>query len=137
MDMRLLPGEFALGAGYGDMTVGLLALGLVYLLGQRNPYAPALAIGWNLLGLLDFAIALTTGVLFIGPFAAQVAASGISPLYVNYVLIVPCFGVPLYTLLHIYSLFQLASAQLGKPTPGLDVPRDTPAFSAEQRALHP
>jgi hypothetical protein len=77
MDMHLLPAEFALGAGYGDITVGLLALGMVYLLAQRKPYARALGIGWNLLGLLDFAGALATGILYIGPFAAQVAASGV------------------------------------------------------------
>jgi hypothetical protein len=32
MDMRLLPPEFTLPAGYGDIAVGLLALGLAYLL---------------------------------------------------------------------------------------------------------
>jgi hypothetical protein len=131
MDMQLLPGEFALGAGYGDMTVGLLALGMVYLLAQRKPYARALAIGWNLLGLLDFVGALATGILYIGPFAAQVAASGVSPLYVNYVLIVPSFVVPLYTLLHIFSLFQLVSTRGGKTTPGLEAPRHPPVFALE------
>jgi hypothetical protein len=137
MDMRLLPAAFALPAGYGDITVGLLALAMLYLLAQHKPYARTLAIGWNLLGLLDFAIALMTGVLFIGPFAAQLAASGVSPLYVNYVLIVPSFGVPLYSLLHIYSLFQLVSTQLGKTTPGLEAPIHPPVFSAEQRSVYP
>jgi hypothetical protein len=47
MDMKLLPAEFALPAGYGDVTVGLLALGMVYLLANRKPYARALAIGWK------------------------------------------------------------------------------------------
>jgi hypothetical protein len=59
MDMKLLPAEFALPAGYGDITVGLLALGVVYLLATRKPYARALAIGWNVLGLLDLVSALT------------------------------------------------------------------------------
>jgi len=137
MDMQLLPGAFALPAGYGDITVGLLALGLVYLFAKRSPYARALAIGWNVLGLLDFAAALTTGILYIGPFAAQLAASGASPLYVNYVLIVPSFGVPLYTLLHIYSLFQLLSARMGTTTPGLAAPQHTPVFPSEPRSVQP
>jgi hypothetical protein len=137
MDMHLLPGAFALPAGYGDITVGLLALGVVYLLAKRKPYAPTLAIGWNVLGLLDFVGALTTGILFIGPFAAQLAASGFSPLYVNYVLIVPSFGVPLYTLLHVYSLFQLLSARGGKTTPGLETPSHTRLFASEQHSVHP
>ena len=137
MDMRLLPAEFAQPAGYGDITVGLLALGIVYLFTKRKPYAPTLAIGWNALGLLDFASALTSGILFIGPFAAQLAAHGTSPLYLNYVLIVPAFGVPLYTLLHIYSLFQLISARMGKPTPGLDALGHAPAYTPEPSAVHP
>src|SRR6266566_2448019 len=95
MDMHLLPAAFALPAGYGDMTVGLLALGMVYLLAKRKPYARAFLIGWNVLGLLDFVVALTTGFTIVGSFAAQVAASGVSPLYLNYVGIVPSFGVPL------------------------------------------
>ena len=114
MDMKLLPAEFALPAGCGDVTVGLLALGVVYLLANRKPYARALAIGWNVLGLLDLISALTTGIIYIGPFAAQVAASGGSPLYLNYVLIIPSFGVPLFALLHIYSLFQILSARVDK-----------------------
>jgi hypothetical protein len=126
MDMKLLPAEFALPAGYGDMTVALLALGLVYLLVKRKPYARALAIGWNGLGLLDFVVALTTGFMIVGPFTAQVAASGVSPLYLNYVAIVPSFGVPLFTLLHIYSLFQLLSARVDKTKQDK---RDSPFWS--------
>jgi hypothetical protein len=137
LDMRLLPAQFALAAGYGDIAVGLLALGMVYLFTKRKPYAPTFAIGWNALGLLDFVSALANGILFIGPFAAQLAAHGTSPLYLNYVLIVPAFGVPLYTLLHIYSLFQLVSARAGKPTPGLDAPGRASIYASEPRAVHP
>jgi hypothetical protein len=137
LDMRLLPAEFALPAGYGDIAVGLLALGMVYLFAKRKSYASTLAIAWNALGLLDFVSALASGILFIGPFAAQFAAHGTSPLYLNYVLIVPTFGVPLYTLLHIYSLFQLVSARAGKPTPGLDAPDHARIYASEPRAIHP
>lgn len=137
MDMRLLPAEFALPASYGDITGGLLALRMVYLFTKHKPYAPTLAIGWNALGLLDFVSALASGIAFIGPFAVQLAAHGTSPLYLNYILIVPAFGVPLYTLLHIYSLFQLISTRAGKPTPGLDTPAHSPAFTPEIRAIHP
>ena len=136
LDMRLLPAQFALPAGYGDIAVGLLALGMVYLFAKRKPYAPTLAIAWNALGLLDFVSALASGIAFIGPFAAQLAAHGTSPLYLNYVLIVPAFGVPLYTLLHIYSLFQLISARAGKPTPGLDASGRAPVYASEPRAVH-
>ena len=128
MDMKLLPAEFALSAGYGDIIVGLLALGMVYLLAMRKPYARALGIGWNLLGLLDFVSALTTGGIYILPFAAQLAASGASLHYLNYVLIVPSFGVPLYTLLHIYSIYQLSSRRVGETEPAAEEPVRTPVF---------
>jgi hypothetical protein len=137
MDMKLLPAEFALPAGYGDMTVGVLALAMIYLLAKRTPYARGLAIGWNLLGLLDLAVALTTGILYTGPFAVQLAASGVPLLYLNYVLIVPAFGVPLFALLHLYSLFQLVSVRADETTPGVEEPVHAPGFSAEQCSVHP
>jgi hypothetical protein len=112
MDMQLLPAEFALPTGYGDMTVGLLALMMAYLLAKRKPYARALVIGWNVLGLLDFVVAITTAFIYLGPFAAQLAVSGVSLRYFNYVLLIPSFGVPLFSLLHIYSLFQMVSVQV-------------------------
>jgi hypothetical protein len=113
-DMKLLPAQFALPAGYGDMTVGLLSLVVVYLLTKQNPYARTFVIGWNILGLLDFIVALTTGITYIGPFAAQLAAAGASLDYLNYVLVIPTFGVPLFTVLHIYSLFQMLSSPVEK-----------------------
>jgi hypothetical protein len=115
LDMRLLPASFALPAGYGDIAVGLLALALVYALARRAPYARALAFGWNALGLLDFAIALATGFSAVGSFASQVAAAGVAPGYLNYVGIVPSFGVPLYMLLHIYSVYQMVGTQTHAP----------------------
>jgi len=45
MDMKLLPPQFALPAGYGDVSVGLLALCMVYLLAQKKPYARTLVLG--------------------------------------------------------------------------------------------
>jgi hypothetical protein len=122
MDMNLLPAQFALPAGYGDITVGLLAFVIIYLLAKRHPYARTLAIGWNILGLLDFTVALMTGIIYIGPFVEHLAASGVSLSYLNYVLIVPTFGVPLFTLLHIYSLFQMLSSPAEKTKKDLRAP---------------
>jgi hypothetical protein len=106
-DMKLLPAAFALPAGYGDVTVAVLSLVVIYLLAENKPYARAVAIVWNLLGLLDLVTALITGTINIAPFATQLAATGVSPLYLNYVLIIPAYGVPLVGVLHIYSLYQM------------------------------
>jgi hypothetical protein len=109
LDMKLLPAQFALPAGYGDVTVAVLSLPVVYLLATNRPYARTAAIAWNLLGILDFVVALVTGVTYIPPFVRQLALTGASTAYVNYVLIIPAYGVPIMSLFHIYSLHQLFS----------------------------
>jgi hypothetical protein len=58
---------------------------------------------------IDFTAALWTGGIYILPFAAQLAEAGVSLSYLNYVLVVPSFGVPLYALLHIYSVYQIST----------------------------
>jgi hypothetical protein len=129
MEMRLLPAEFALPAGYGDVTVGLLAPVVAYLLARRHPYARAFVIGWNILGLLDFVGALVTGGAYIGPFAVQLAQSGISLNYLNFVLIVPAFAVPLFALLHVYSLVQMLSPRAKKQQMEAETSVQTPAYA--------
>jgi hypothetical protein len=109
LDMKLLPAQFALAAGYGDVTVGLLAIWIIYLLNTKKTYARTLIILWNILGLLDLLTALTTGTVFIGAFASQVVASGGSMGYLNYVFLIPTYAVPLGLSFHIYTLFKLLS----------------------------
>ena len=122
VDIRLLPPTFGLSAGYGDMVAGLLALGVVFLLLQRKPGTQlavsqrdqAFIIAWNIYGLLDLINALITGAILIGPFAARMAASGIPINYLNFVLLIPAFGVPVLALLHLFSLYQILSVRLGQ-----------------------
>jgi len=111
LDMKLLPAEFARPAGYGDVTVAALSMLVVYLLATNKPYARSAAIAWNLLGILDFVVALITGVTYIPPFVRQLALSGASIQYINYVLIIPAYGVPIMSLFHVYSMHQLFSRQ--------------------------
>lgn len=114
LDMRLLPPEFALPAGIGDMTVGVLALGVMYAIVQQKAYARQVTIVWNLFGLLDFIVALMTGLLYIGPFAAGLAESGASLHYLSYVFLIPSIVVPLFSVMHLYSLYQIFSRQYDK-----------------------
>ena len=107
LDMRLLPAPFALPVGYGDVTIGLLAVWLLYLLHTKKTSARPLILLWCILGLLDLLIALTTGVTFLPAFAHRVVASGGSVRYLSYVLLIPTYGVPLAVLFHLYTLFQL------------------------------
>jgi hypothetical protein len=109
LNLKLLPPEFALPAGYGDVSVAVLSMLVVYLLATKKPYARTAAIGWNLLGILDLMLALITGVIYIPPCVRRLAAMGASTLYVNYILIIPAYSVPLMSVFHVYSLHQLFS----------------------------
>ena len=51
------------------------------------------------------------GIIYITPFAAQIALQGVSLLYLNDVFMIPFFGVPPLTVLHVYLLYQLLSTR--------------------------
>ncbi len=107
LDMGLLPAQFALPAGYGDIIAGLTAPLALYALNHSKRYGRGLAIAWNLFGLLDFAVALATGMLFIAPHVRHLAQTGHSIAYLDYVLMIPGFAVPILILMHIDSLHGL------------------------------
>jgi hypothetical protein len=96
---------FALLAGIGDVTVGILAVPITFLLTRAGRNSLKLAVGWNLLGLLDFTIAIGIGILttlqIIVPDRPNVAL-GLFP-----AVMIPAFAVPSWTLLHALSLRQL------------------------------
>ena len=127
LDMHLLPPAFGLSAGYGDIAVGASALIVVHLLTTNHPRARAFVIGWNVLGLVDFALAVTTAFASMAPFVEQMARSGASLSYLNYPFLIPSFGVPVFGLLHVFSLFQLRSAARRSPTAQMDTLRSVPA----------
>src|SRR4029079_4985638 len=107
---RVLPGLFAFPAGIGDMAIGgtspWIVLGLV-----RNPlFATSRRyVIWNILGIVDFVVAVSMGVLTSGLFR------GINGLIGNVhtsamdrlpLVLVPTFVVPFFTILHFTALFQ-------------------------------
>jgi hypothetical protein len=107
----VIPGIFALPAGIGDLTTGLLALPVAYYLASRNGDAVRSAIAWNIFGLLDFTIAVGIG-LAIAPGPLQLivpsipnAGAGLYP-----TVLIPAFAVPSSILLHVLSLRQLRRA---------------------------
>jgi len=93
---------FALPAGIGDVSVGLVAIPIAYLLATGWRSAPKFAIAWNLLGLLDFTIVIGIGILttlqIIVP-DRPIVALGVFP-----AVMIPAFAVPSWTLLHALSL---------------------------------
>lgn len=100
-----MPGVFALPAGIGDVLIGVTAPVISYLYATRGDRVRALAIGWNILGMLDLVNALTVGFLAFGlrAFPGAQATSAGQPTTFPLILI-PGFGVPLTMLLHIVAL---------------------------------
>jgi hypothetical protein len=103
-----LPGVFAWPAGVGDVLVGLLApvVGATYARGSRN--AAGWLRAWNLLGIADLIVAVTTGFL-TSPSRFQMFAFGAPNQLIGAfpLAMIPVFIVPLSILLHLASLHKL------------------------------
>ena len=111
-----MPGTFAFPAGSGDVLVGLLALPVAYLLSVAAAAGRGAAIAWNILGLLDFAIAIGIGIVS-APGSLQLivpnppnAQLGTFP-----TVMIPAFAVPSSILLHALSLRQLRRLRRNAP----------------------
>lgn len=105
---HLLPGQFALPAGLGDMLVGITAPFVAYLYYAKKKNAKKIAILWNITGTLDLILALAFGFL-TSPSPVQLFALdnpnrfiGMYPL-----VLVPAFAVPLFILYHFYTFRRL------------------------------
>ena len=107
----LIPGVFAVPAGIGDMTTGLLALPVAFLLAAGDAPGRRAAIAWNILGLTDFAVAISLG-LMTSPGPLQLIVPSIpNALTGTYpTVLIPAFAVPSSILLHTLSLRQLRRA---------------------------
>lgn len=97
-----LPGYFALPAGIGDMTTAVFAIAAAIALRRVSSQTRRLAYAVNIFGLADLILAVSMGML-----TAAKSATGMSPILVYPLSIVPTFGVPLAVILHLLSLWQL------------------------------
>lgn len=111
--MGKLPAAFAIPAGIGDVLVGLAAPSVALAVIRKSPNAGRLLRRWNLLGLADLAVALTTGFLTSPSPLQLLARNHPNELVTQYPLvIVPVFLVPIAILLHMASLHKLKQDQL-------------------------
>lgn len=101
----LLPGEFAIPAGIGDVFIGLTAPIVAYLYLKRREKVRKIAVFWNITGIADLVIALALGFL-TAPSAFQLLSlDAPNQLITDFPLVmIPAFGVPLSILLHLFSL---------------------------------
>ena len=96
----ILPGIFALPAGWGDVAIGATALLVTAKL--ANPGRRSAFILWQVLGLLDLVMAVTLGVTagLISPHATMTAMT-LLPLS-----LIPTFIVPLLLIFHLICIAQ-------------------------------
>jgi hypothetical protein len=110
MAMGILPAYFAVPAGVGDVIAGLAALGAAYLYAKHFAGAWSAAVGTNLVGILDFTVALGAGSgLLAAPLQAVFGgASATTGLLSVFPLgLIPLFVVPLGLIVHLHSLTRL------------------------------
>jgi hypothetical protein len=103
-----LPGMFGVPAGIGDTLTGLLAVPAAIAVATGTAQGRRAAIAWNILGLADFAVAVTLGAITSpGPFqliVPEVPSIGAGA-YPG--VLTPAFVVPSSILLHALSLRQM------------------------------
>ena len=105
---RLLPGTFALSAGWGDIAVGATAPLVAWVISSRTILPKKTFVFWSVLGMLDLVAAVTLGILSsaspLGILAGEVTTElmGRFPLS-----LIPAFFVPLFLILHLVSLIRL------------------------------
>jgi hypothetical protein len=116
---KVLPGSFALPAGWGDFVIGLTApLVALSFVGRQHR---VLFVLWQILGMLDLVTAVILGVLsgFLGSGSATMDPMTVLPLS-----LIPTFGVPLFFILHMICIAQARQWQKaehssqGVPIPG-------------------
>ena len=103
----MLPGVFAWPAGLGDIAIGVTAPWVVLALIRRPGFAKSsVFVVWNLLGILDLVVAITTGALssMLASGAAGVPTTG--PMAQLPLVLIPAYLVPLFVMLHLAALFQ-------------------------------
>ena len=104
---EVLPGLFAWPAGLGDMAIGLTAPWIVLALIRVPGFAASrIFMAWNLLGISDLVVAVSTGAM--GSTLATGAAGEITtaPMAQLPLVLIPAFLVPFFIMLHLAALVQ-------------------------------
>lgn len=103
----VLPALFAWPARLGDMAIGVTAPWVVLALVRRPAFAASrLFVVWNLLGILDLVVAVSTGTLSSGFIQGIVGDVTAAPMAQLPLVLIPAYLVPLFIMLHLAALFQ-------------------------------
>jgi hypothetical protein len=115
----VLPGLFAFPAGLGDMAIGVTAPWMVLRLIRQPSFAASRRyMIWNILGIVDFVVAVSMGTIcsgFIHGLALNVTTSAMAQLPL---VLIPAYMVPFFIMLHCTALFQARQlTRSGKSAP--------------------
>tara|TARA_R110001599_G_scaffold71777_3_gene199938 strand:- start:4411 stop:5166 length:756 start_codon:yes stop_codon:yes gene_type:complete len=99
-----IPWQFALPAGIGDIWAGIAAMQALNALHRRAPDAQALVMRANVIGLLDFAVAVSTGLMTSEGFLHLMAFDAPNIINMYPLALFPAFFVPLFIAFHLFSL---------------------------------
>jgi hypothetical protein len=103
-----LPWQFALPAGIGDVTTGIVAVVVAALLARNVIGAHRATYAWCLFGIADLVVAVTMGAMTSPGRAHLLAFEAPNLLVTSYPLVmVPTFAVPLALMLHGLVLWRL------------------------------
>jgi hypothetical protein len=103
-----LPWQFALPAGIGDVTTGIVAVVVAALLARNAIGAHKATYAWCLFGIADLVVAITMGAMTSPGRAHLLAFEAPNLLISSYPLVmVPTFAVPLALMLHGVVLWRL------------------------------
>jgi hypothetical protein len=103
----VLPGIFALPAGWGDVAIALTAPLMAWMLVAKSRLRLGILVLWNVLGLLDLIVAISLGILTSQSTLGVLAGTTTSALVVAFPLsLIPTFLVPFYFILHLITLDQ-------------------------------
>jgi len=102
-----LPGLFAWPAGLGDIAIGLTAPWVTLALIRSESFKfSILFLVWDLLGILDLIVAVTTGVLSSGLAAATAGEITTAPMALLPLVLIPAYFVPIFVMLRLAAIFQ-------------------------------
>jgi len=91
----------------GDIAIGVTAPWVALALIRQPAFAASRQfVVWNLLGILDLVVALSTGALSSGFVAGLVGEVTTAPMAQLPLVLIPAYLVPLFVMLHLAALFQ-------------------------------
>jgi hypothetical protein len=101
----LMPAEFAIPSGIGDIIIGITAPLVALILFLNQSFGRKIAIVWNIAGFLELTIAIILGFATSPTPYQWLAFDNPNNFLFDFPLaLVPTFAVPLSLLLHIFSL---------------------------------